>query len=136
MLERDDSSITSDAGISLVQQFANYKDILCYKHLKRFANWAATAISHRMKPTPVADMPGPPADCIPSRRRAPSVPDITHDLPPTKKRRLATSLTSDADEHTKTQDQIKSMTYSILVLIVLVAARGSRLFPVHALNLA
>jgi len=46
--------------------------------------------------------------CTPSRRRSSSVPDITHDLPPTKKRRVVAPqllFTCEAEEGTKVHDQ-------------------------------
>jgi hypothetical protein len=64
---------------------------------------------HARKAAPAANPPSQPTyfNYIPYRRRSSSVPDITHDLPPTKKRRLAAPnpLFIPAEEYAKAQDQ-------------------------------
>lgn len=109
MLERGPESITPDAGSLLVQKLADYKDDLCLRHSKRLINWALAAMPQATKAALAADPPSRHThfNCAPSRRRSSSVPDIMHDLPPTKKRRLAASspLFMSVEERAKAQDQ-------------------------------
>ena len=108
LIERDSDLISPDANLLVLRKLADYENLLCFQHLKRLAKWALAAIPHAERASPEADTPSRlhHFDRTPSRRRASSVPDITGDLPPAKKRRLDTlTMFTPIAEDTDIQDQ-------------------------------
>ena len=110
ILERGPASISPDASFVLLQKLADYDDALCPQHSKCLTRWALTTMPYAGETSTKADIPYRlnHFDCTPSRRRASSVPDIMRDLPPAKKRRLATStllFASPVEEYANAHDQ-------------------------------